>query len=80
MNNKLSALQVDELTSDCPSYIDAAIRSVRSNSVPNLDLLMYSRAAIKAIQSSGDDTLNYLEVYQDTIENHKPVTSLQLIH
>ena len=80
MNNELSASQVDELTSDCLSYIDAAIRSVRNNSMPSLDLLMYSHAVIKAIQSSGDETLDYLEVYQDTIKNHKPVTSLQSTH
>lgn len=77
MNSELSPHQIDELLFDCLSYIDAAIRSARNNSMPDLDLLMYSRAAIKAIQSSGDETLDYLEVYQDMIEtNGKPVTSL----
>lgn len=76
MNNELSPQQVDGLVSDCLSYIDAAIRSVRGNSIPSLDLLMYTRNALKAIQTSGDETLDYFEVYQDMIENGKPVTSL----
>lgn len=76
MNNELLSQQVDELVSDCLSYIDAAIRSVRSNSIPDLDLLMYSRNALKAIQTSGDENIDYLEVYQNMIENSKPVTSL----
>lgn len=77
MNKELSNQQSDELISDCLSYIDAAIRFVRNDSVPNLDLLMYSRAAIKAIQTNGTESLDYFEVYQDMIEiNGKPVTML----
>jgi hypothetical protein len=76
MNNELSPLQVEELISDCLSCIDAAIRAVRINSIPDLSLLMYSRAAMKALQTSGDETLDYFQVYQDMLESGKPVTTL----
>lgn len=80
MNTKLSSHQIDELLFDCLSYLDAIIRSIRNNSIPDLDLLMHSRAIVKAIQTTGTETLDYFDVYQDMIDmNGKPVTTLNLI-
>lgn len=80
MNTKLSSHQIDELLFDCLSYLDATIRSIRNNSIPDLDLLMHSRAILKAIQTTSTEALDYFDVYQDMIDiNGKPLTTLNLI-
>ena len=80
MNTKLSSRQINELLFDCLSYVDATARAIRNNSIPDLDLVMYTRAIVKTLQTSGTKTLDYFEVYQDMIEiSGKPVTTLNLI-